>query len=182
MRGVVGCVLVVALAACSAPGDPPGEASDQASSGSSAAYDEAAVRSDLAAFVAGTDRADDRRAGACFADELLGSTTPEQLREGGMVADDGGAVIPVPALDAGLAGLVADAQLACFDLVEVSTRALTSVRKGDLDPGAYAGCLREALPREAQRAALVASVRGHYDDPALDRLARAQVSCADAQD
>ena len=173
------CVLVVALASgCSTPEGEPDRPSEP-----SAAYDEGAVRDGLADLFAGSNPTPrDVRAGACFAEELMASTTPGQLREGGLVSDDGGAVRRLPPLPDELAGLAADAQLACVDVVEASTRALTSVRKGDLDPEAYAACMVAAVPREAQREALVATLAGRYDDPALARLADAQVGCAGEQD
>ena len=83
------------------------------------------------------------------------------------MADDGGAVEQLPPLPDDLAELAADATLACVDVVESSTRAVTSVRKGDLDPKAYADCLAEAVPPEEQREALVATMAGRYDDPAV---------------
>ena len=58
---------------------------------------------------------------------------------------------------------------------------MTSVRKGDLDPKAYADCLAEAVPPAAQREALVATMAGRYDDPAVTRLGTAQASCAAEQ-
>ena len=72
-----------------------------ASSSATPAYDEAAVRAGLADAFAGTNPTRrERTAGDCFADELMASATPEQLEEGGLVADDGAAVplfgVPVP--------------------------------------------------------------------------------------
>ena len=180
MRSPVVCLLVALLAACSSsPTDSP----DGRASGAPAAYDEAAVRDGLAGLFAGDDpRPRDVRAGECFADRLLSDTSPEELREGGLVADDGGAAAELPPLSPDLAGTVADAQLACIDVVDSSTRALTAVRKGDLDAEAYGGCLRRELPRSAQRAALVATLTGTWDDPALERLARVQVACVAEQE
>ena len=43
-----------------------------------------------------------------------------------------------------MAGDWADAQLACADFVEASTRAQVKVTKGDLDGEAYAACLRRS--------------------------------------
>ena len=136
----------------------------------------------VTAFAGGDPRPRDVADAECFADRLLETATPEQLREGGLVADDGGGVRRLPPLPDELAALAADAQLACVDVVEASTRALTSVRRGDLDPTAYAACLRGAVPPEVQREALVATLAGRYDDPAVSTLAEAQVSCAEEQD
>jgi hypothetical protein len=112
----------------------------------------------------------------------MASATPEQLREGELVAEDGGAVDQLPPLPEDLAGLAADATLACIDVVEASTRAVSSVRKGDLDPQAYADCLTEAVPPDAQREALVATLAGRYDDEVVTRLGQAQADCAAEQD
>lgn len=179
MRSPLVCLIVMLLVGCSSSvGEPSGEPAAT----TPAVYDAAAVREDLAALFAGD--APGRRdvaAGECFADRLLSTTTPEELREGGLVAVDGGAVAEVPTLPEGLAGEVADAQLACTDVVDSSTRAVTAVRRGDLDARAYAGCLRRALPRAAQREALVATLTGEWEDPALERLARAQAGCVEEQ-
>ncbi|WP_432478095.1 hypothetical protein [Nocardioides sp. GXQ0305] len=180
MRLAVVCLFVALLTACSGgSSDEPAEGS----SGTTAAYDEAEVRAGLAAAFAGSDPTPrETAAGECFAEELLASATPEQLQEGGLVADDGGAVQELPTLPEELAGLAADATLACIDVVEASTQAVTSVRKGDLDPRAYADCLLEAVPPKAQRDALVATMAGRYDDPAVTRLGNAQADCAAEQD
>ncbi len=179
MRGAAVWVLVAALAGCSSPTGSP---TDPAPS-TATAPDEGAVRDGLARAFAGSDPTlRQQRDSACFARELVDRADPEQLREGGLVAEDGTAVRRLPPLPEDLAELAADAQLACVDLVEASTRALTSVRKGDLDATAYADCLVEAVPPDAQREALVATLAGRYDDDAVTRLADAQVSCAGAQD
>ena len=182
MRLLVACLFLAGLTACSSGGQSSGE-EPSPSAGSSAAYDEAAVRAGLAAAFAGADPTQqERTAGDCFADELMGAATPEQLQEGGLVADDGGAVDQLPPMPDELAGLAADATLACVDVVEASTQAITSARKGDLDPKVYAACLLEAVPPAAQREALVATMAGKYDDPAVVRLGDAQASCAKEQD
>lgn len=182
MRLVPLALLLLLVTGCSGPSD---DAADRpsASSGSSAPYDEAAVHDGLATEFAGTNPTPrEERAGGCFADELVGTATPEQLREGGLVAEDGGGVEQLPPLPDDLAELAADATLACVDVVESSTRAVTSVRKGDLDPVEYADCLVDAVPDDAQREALVATLAGRYDDPAVARLGQAQADCAAEQD
>jgi len=181
MRLTVVCLLVAGLTACSSGGEPSGE-EPSTSSSASASYDEDAVRQGLADAFAGTDPTKrEVDAGECFADELVATASPEQLEEGGLVGKDGGGVEQLPPLPDELAGLAADATLACIDVVESSTRAVTSVRKGDLDPKEYAACLVEAVPRDAQREALVATLAGRYDDPAVTRLGSAQAGCAKEQ-
>lgn len=182
MRLTVVCLLAAALTACSSSGGSSSEEPSASSSGSSAAYDDAAVRDGLANAFAGTNPTGrEVEAGECFADELMSTASPEQLQEGGLVADDGGAVDQMPPLPDELAELAADATLACVDLVEASTEAVTSVSKGRLDAEEYAACLTEAVPPDAQREALVATLAGRYDDPAVTRLGSAQADCAKQQ-
>ena len=57
----------------------------------------------------------------------------------------------LPAFDEETARLWVDAQFACTDYVEESTRALVAQSKGKLDPEAYAACLREALTDDELR-------------------------------
>lgn len=184
MRSAVVCLLLVGLAACSSPsesgsGSSPGSSGD----GGSGAYDEDTVRTGLAEAFAGSNPTPrEARAGDCIADELLATASPEQLRDGGLVADDGGAVSKLPPLPDDLAGVAADATLSCIDVVQASTRAVSSARKGDLDSKAYAACLVDAVPPPAQRAALVATLAAKYDDPAVVRLGQAQADCAAEQD
>ena len=181
MRFAPVCLLVLLLTACSGGSE---QAADSTAEGSStAAYDEGAVRDGLATAFAGTSPTPrESKAGECFADELVATATPEQLRAGGLVSEDGGAVTELPPLPDEVAELAADATLACVDVVESSTRAVTSVRKGDIDPVEYADCLVEAVPEEAQREALVATLAGRYKDPAVIRLGQAQADCSAAQD
>jgi hypothetical protein len=182
MRLAPVCLLVVLLTACSGGSDEPADSSSPSPT-SAADFDEAAVRAGLASAFAGTNPTGrEKAAGDCFADELMATATPAQLEEGGLVAEDGGAVEQLPPLPDDLAELAADATLACVDVVESSTRAVTSVRKGDLDPKAYAACLSEAVPPEEQRDALVATMAGRYEDPAVIKLGTAQASCAAEQD
>lgn len=190
MRALAGCLLAALLTACSSPADPEGPPSTGSprptsgpTSGATAADDPDVVRDGLTGLFAGPDpRPAEVRKGRCVAARLVTSATPEQLRGGGLVGDDGEVTRRLPTLPEDLARLTAEAQLACVDVVAASTRALTSVQRGDLDPEAYADCLVDAVPREAQRAALVATLAGRYDDAAVARLAEAQVGCAEAQE
>jgi hypothetical protein len=143
--------------------------------------DEAALASGLAALYAGDNAdAEDEREGTCFAEELLAGTTPAALREGGLLDASYAVVEEVPPLPAELAGVFADAQLACTDFIEDSAAAQSAISKGQADDRAYAACLRERLDQEAVRAGLVASLQAAWDDPALQRLSRAQQACVRA--
>ena len=175
MRLLLCCLLALTgLSACSEPAEPSEPTPADPSS-----YDEAALAEGLAAMYAGDHpAAEDRREGACFAEELLGSTMPAALESGGLLGEDGRVVTEVPVLDAELAGPVADAQLACTDFVADATAAQVSISKGDLDRAAYTRCLRRALPPEDVRAGVVASLQGLWDDPALTAITDAQAACA----
>lgn len=177
MRPLLSCLLVLlgSTACTGSPGSagPPAVPS----------YDEDTVAQGLAAMFAGDHPdAEDRREGACFAEQLLGSTGPETLREGGLLDADGRVGVEVPVLDAALAGPVADAQLACTDFIADATAAQVSISSGDLDRAAYERCLRAALPPAEVRAGVVASLQGLWDDPALTAVTDAQSACAAQQD
>ena len=169
------CLLVLSgLSACSEPSEPADPAPAPATS-----YDEEALAEGLAAMYAGDHPdAEDRREGACFAGELLGSTMPAALQSGGLLDEDGRVATEVPVLDPDLAESVADAQLACTDFVADATAAQVSISKGDLDRAAYSRCLRRALPPEDVRAGVVASLQGLWEDPALSAITDAQAACA----
>jgi hypothetical protein len=175
VRRVLCCLLVLlgpALVACS---DGPAPAPP-------ASFDEGAVAQGLAAMYAGDHPdAEGRREGACFAEELLGSTMPAALQEGGLLDAQGRVATEVPVLEEPLAGRVADAQLACTDFLADATAAQVSISKGDLDRAAYERCLRDALPAEDVRAGVVASLQGLWDDPALTAITDAQAACAQRQ-
>ncbi len=172
MRLLLSCLLVgLVVSGCSASEDPSPPAPT---------VDEAALADGLAAMYAGDNpQPDDVSEGDCFADELLATTTPDQLRDGGLVDASYVVVTEIPTLDEELAGTVADAQLACTDFIEDSTAAQGSITKGRLDAEAYAACLRDALDDAAIRASVVASLMGAWEDPALVRLGEAQATCAD---
>ena len=172
MRLLLSCLLVgFVLAGCTSSEDePPPPATT---------VDEAALAEGLAAMYAGDNPdPDDVAEGECFADELLASTMPDVLRDGGLLDASYAVVTEIPTLAEDLAGTVADAQLACTDFVEDSTAAQVSITKGSLDADAYAGCLRDALDDDAIRASVVASLMGEWEDPALVRLSEAQTGCA----
>lgn len=138
----------------------------------------ATVREGLASLFAG-DHADaaTEEQGRCFAGELLDRVSLDRLHAAGVV--DGAVVVADrTSLPPDLAADWADAQLACVDFVEASTRAQVAVSKGAVDAGAYAACLRDTLDEATVRAALVAGLTGEFADPAVDRMATAQDDCA----
>lgn len=177
MRPAISLLLaLLGLTACTGPTEQP---APPAPSAAGSSYDEAALAEGLAAMYAGDHPdAEDRREGACFAEELLGSTTPEALQSGGLLDDEGRVAPEVPVLDAALAEPVADAQLACTDFVADATAAQVSISKGDLDRAAYERCLRSELPPADVRAGVVASLQGLWEDPALSAITDAQAACA----
>jgi hypothetical protein len=157
------------LTACS--GDEP---SDEEGAGP----DRTVVEEGLAALFAG-DHASERdgESGACFAEELVDRAGVERLTEAGVLADDGRVVEALPTFDEETAGLWVDAQLACVDYVEESTEALAAQTKGELDREVYAACLRDAITDGAIREAMVATLMGRFDAPAVTTLSDAQVGC-----
>lgn len=163
-------VLVLTLAGCQS------ESSDPAAGPSP---DRSAISSGLAALFAGDHPGPREQAeGACFAKELTDAVSPERLRSAGVLDDSYDVVTETPPLPADLAADWADAQLACSDFVEASTRAQVKVTKGDLDQAAYASCLRGRLTEGEIRAAVAASLAGRFDAPAVGRLSAAQSGCA----
>lgn len=173
MRFLLVCLLVV-LVGCSDPAASP-EPAETSTSSDTAEVDEAAIRSGLATAFAGgspTAQAD------CFADEVVAATTPEELREAGVLDEEYAVAEPLPPLPRELAEKVVSAQLTCTDFVAASTRAGTYVTKGRLDRERYERCLRRELSESQVREALVAGVMGDWESPALARLATAQADCA----
>lgn len=174
LTSVLTSALLVLVAGCSSSTDDPPPPAPTVAEGDLAAG--------LAGLYAGDNPgAEDRREGECFAEELLGSTTPATLQEGGLLDASYAVVTEIPTLEPGLAGQVADAQLACTDFVADSTAAQVAVTKGRLDEQAYAACLADRLDDAAIRASVVASLEGAWDDPALLRLSEAQSGCVAAQ-
>ena len=149
--------------------------------------DEDAVRTGLAQLYAGDHAEDaedagdaDTDAADCFARGLVEATTPDQLREAGLLDASYAVVDQVPPLPQDAAEAWVDAQLACVDFVEESARAQVAASKGAIDPATYATCLRAAITEDQLRAALVQALTGDLSGPAVARLSDAQVSCATA--
>ena len=143
--------------------------------------DTEAVEQGIADLYAGDHATEeDSEAGACFASELVERAGVERLRDAGIVADSGEVPTELPAFDDETARLWVEAQFACTDYVEESTRALVAQSKGKLDPEAYAACLREAITDAELREAVVASLTGAWEAPEVNKLADAQARCSSA--
>lgn len=139
-----------------------------------------AIRSDLASLFAGDHPGTRENAeGACFADKLTAAVSPDRLRAAGVLDASYDVVADLPPLPKDVADDWADAQLACADFVEASTRAQVKVTHGDLDGGAYASCLRARVTKEEIRAAVAASLTGHFDAAEVSTLSHAQTTCAE---
>ena len=130
------------------------------------------VEQGIADLYAGDHATDqDTEAGACFAEELLDRAGVERLRDAGIITDSGEVAAELPAFDAETARLWVDAQFACVDYVEESTRALLAQTKGKLDQATYAACLRDALTEDQLRAAVEATLTGAWEAPEVTALA-----------
>jgi hypothetical protein len=169
------CVLaiaaVLALGGCQSGGD--------AASGDRPTADPATIRSGLASLFAGDHPGPRENAeGRCFAQELTAAVPPERLRSAGVLDASYDVVAEPPPMPADIAGDWADAQLACADFVEASTRAQVKVTKGDLHAAAYAACLRRRLTDDEIRGAVAASLMGDFDAAAVSTLSTAQSTCA----
>ncbi len=140
-----------------------------------------AVEQGIADLYAGDHATEeDSEAGACFASELVDRAGVEGLRDAGIVTESGGVATELPGFDEETARLWVEAQFACTDYVEESTRALVAQSKGKIDPEAYAACLREALTDDELREAVVASLTGAWETPEVNKLADAQGRCSSA--
>lgn len=142
-------------------------------------YDATVVRDGLGALFAGDHAAKgDTEVGTCFAEAFTDSTTPEELRDAGVLDDQFDVVAELPPLSPEVAAKWVDAQFACTDFVEESTRAQEKVTKGRLDSAAYAACLREALTDDQVRDGMVDALTGDWQGTGLAALGRAQTDCA----
>ncbi len=169
---VIGLVLM--LGGCQSGGSDP-----DGGSGDGPTPDLSTIRSDLASLFAGDHPGSRENAeGKCFAEELTAAVSPEQLRSAGVLDASYDVVAAPPPLPEDVAGDWAEAQLACADFVEASTRAQVKVTKGDLDGEAYAACLRQKLTDDEIRAAVAASLSGDFDAPEVGVLSAAQSACA----
>ena len=168
-------VLLVALAGCSDAGSADRDPGPPAAA---ATPDTAAIRTGLAELVAGTQA--DRRTitdATCFADALLERSTPDELRAAGILDASYDVVGELPLLSRADAATWVDAQFSCTDFVEASARAQSKLSHGAIDPTTYAQCLRVALTDGQLRAAVIETLSGTWDGPALARFSTAQADC-----
>jgi hypothetical protein len=176
------CVLVTGLViglALTLGGCQSGGSDADGGAGNGPTPDPSAIRSGLAALFAGDHPgARENAEGTCFAEELTAAVSPEQLRSAGVLDASYDVVDEPPPLPEDVAGDWADAQLACADFVEASTRAQVKVTKGDIDGETYAACLRQKLTDDEIRAAVAASLMGDFDAAEVSALSTAQSSCA----
>lgn len=177
-------VAALLLAGCSdgsADGEPGAAASSASSprAGTTSGASES-VRAGLVRLWAG-DASDPRteRTGACFADAVLARFSRDELVAAGVVGDDGAVVDTLPPLGEAAARRWVDAQFACTDFVEASTRALAAQARGRLDKQQYAACLRRRVSDAQLREAVAATLTGEFQAPEVGRLSRAQAACAE---
>ncbi len=150
-----------------------------AASSSSSTPDLSAIRAGLVALYAGDHPTDDDTAdGGCVADALLTRTTPDELRDAGVLDAAYLPVSALPKLPRPLAESWVDAQLDCTDYLAASARAHAALSHGSLDAEAYAACLGAAISGPQLRAALVATLTGSWDGPEVARLSHAESRCA----
>ncbi len=168
--------LTLVLGACSADDSSTTNDSDQAVAD---AVDVSDVQAGLAALYAGDHAGQaDTDEGDCFATELLVRLDVPALREAGLIDASGTVAAAVPPLDEATATEWVDAQFACSDYVEASTRAFLAQSKGKLDRDTYAACLRRAITDQQLRKAIVATLTGDFTRPEVSALATAQSTCA----
>ncbi|WP_457207271.1 hypothetical protein [Nocardioides sp. P5_C9_2] len=167
------------LAAVSLPGLTGCAAEAEADTTSSSAASPAKVRGGLVDLYAG-DRAsaDDTRAAECFADDLLGRVTPEELRDGGVLDASFRPKDKAATLDRTLAVAWTEAQMTCTDFVAESTEAQERLTRGRLDAEAYAACLDGRLDDDTIRDASVSTLTAHFEDPAVGEMSVAQSECS----
>ncbi len=168
-------LLLAATAGC----DDGGPAGGPGASSGGPDPDRDTIRSGLSSLVDGGHPTPEERAdGTCFADALLDRTTPQALRDAGVLDTSYAVVTKLPRLPEGLAQTWVSAQFACTDFVEQSARAQAEISHGKVDADAYAACLHDALPAEDLRAAVVDTLTGSWDGPALARFSAAQADCS----
>lgn len=174
-------LLLVATTGCADGGPAGGSRSGSTgdAAGPAAGPDPDAIRSGLASLVTDGHATSAATAdGTCFADALLDRTSPQELRDAGVLDPSYAVVGKVPQLPEALAQAWVTAQFACTDFVEQSARAQAAISHGRVDADAYAACLHGALPAAELRAAVVDTLTGTWDGPALGRFSAAQAACS----
>jgi hypothetical protein len=170
LAAVVLLVPVAALAGCSGD-DGTGDASSDAAV--------TRARDGLAALFAGDHpEARQQAAARCFAEELTRTTSLDALQAAGVLDSSYDVEAEAPVLREDVAQAWADAQFACTDFVEESTRAQQAATKGRIEDAPYADCLRSQLTEAEMKAAVVDSLTGDWQGADLLRLGRAQSDCA----
>ena len=169
LRGALVVIVMLAATGCSGDEAPEGAADERPRQ---------VTLDGLASLYAGDHPGEDQTAdGRCFAEELTDRVSFDRLREAGVVDEDGAVVVDVPSLPEDLARDWVDAQFACVDVVEQSAEAQRRLSKGKVDVEAYAACLREALPEDELKAAIVEALTGELDGEALAAFSDAQGAC-----
>ena len=182
IRSYVAALALLALVTgCSGDeGEPSDAPAPEASptQATAAAVDPDAIRSGLVALWVGDDESsEDAATGTCFADALVASATPAELRDVGIL-DASYAVVPALGdLTREGASLWVDAQFACSDLVSESGRAQVAATKGKVDRVAYETCLRAAVTEEQLREVAVSSLLGDLSGDAVAAFSAAQLDC-----
>jgi hypothetical protein len=171
------CALVLALVLASATACDAGSAGPGPGPGPRPDAD--AIRTELADVVARAEPGPgDAEEGACFATTLLEQTTPDQLRDAGVLDASYHVAKDLPKLPEALAETWVDAQFRCTDFVARSAQAQEKISHGNVEPDAYAACLRDTLTDGQLRAAVVDTLTGDWDGADLDRFSTAQGDCA----
>jgi hypothetical protein len=167
------------IVAASLPGLAACTAEAEADTVSDPAASTAKVRTALVELYAGErDAGDDADAAECFADDLLGRVTPEELRDGGVLDASYRPRATMATLDRPVAEAWTEAQLSCTDFVAESTEAQEALTKGRLDADAYVACLDGRLDEETIRDASVSTLMARFDDPAVREMSVAQSECS----
>jgi hypothetical protein len=117
------------------------------------------------------------KAGRCFATMLVSNSSPEELRDAGILDASYAVVAQLPSFDREGAELWVDAQFACVDFVAESARAQVAATKGKVDRAAYETCLRDALSEDQLREAAIESVMGDLGGEAVTAFSQAQLAC-----
>jgi hypothetical protein len=166
---LVATAALLAVSGCSDDDTGPDEAD----------RDVATARAGLAELFAGDHPGPrDQANGECFAREMTGRISLDAMQAAGLLDESYAVVEDPPSLRQDVAEAWAEAQFACTDFVEESTRAQQAATKGRIEDAPYGDCLRDALSVAEMKAAVVDSLVGDWQGVDLLRLGRAQSDCA----